>query len=513
MRKIALYSAIIFTAVYCSPTRRAAVIGDGKISINLVQVNDVYEIAPLAGGKEGGMARVATIKKKYQHQNPNTLLLMAGDFVSPSVYNSLKYNGKPIRGAQMIAAMNAAGMDIVVFGNHEFDIKESELQDRINESEFEWVASNTFQKRGDKVAPFEKVRDGKTQPFPIYLIKTMTDADGTTAKIGFIGLTLPFNKVDYVSYTDALTVAKQLYASLKDSVDAVVAITHQSMEEDELLAKEIPGLSAIIGGHEHDQQFKKVSKSLYITKAMANAKSAYVTTLSINTKRKKVKAKVVLEPINETVALDNDADLVVRHWERIADSNYSSLGFDAEKIVLDKGEPLDGREISVRHHPTNLTEMIMASIAAACPMADAAILNAGSIRVDDMLSIPVTEYDIIRSLPFGGGMREVDMKGSLLLQVLDQGKKNAGVGGYLLYNNTVRWDAGTNKWLLKDKAIEPAGIYRVAISDFLLTGGETNLGFLTLSNKDIVKTYDDVTTRPPAKADIRKAIIDYLLKN
>jgi len=32
--------------------------------------------------------------------------------------------------------MNAAGMDLVVFGNHEFDIKESELQLRLNESTF-----------------------------------------------------------------------------------------------------------------------------------------------------------------------------------------------------------------------------------------------------------------------------------------------------------------------------------------------------------------------------------------
>ncbi len=97
-------------------------------------MNDVYEIAPVAGGKEGGMARVATLKKQYAKTNPNTFLVMSGDFLSPSVYNSLQYNGKRIRGAQMIEAMNSAGMNFVCFGNHEFDINENELQERINES-------------------------------------------------------------------------------------------------------------------------------------------------------------------------------------------------------------------------------------------------------------------------------------------------------------------------------------------------------------------------------------------
>src|SRR4028118_1210800 len=101
---------------------------DGQLEVVFVQVNDVYEIAPLAGGKSGGIARVATLKKQYQRSNPNTLLVISGDFVSPSVYNSLKYQGTPIRGRQMVESLNAAGTDLAVFGNHEFDISETDIQ-------------------------------------------------------------------------------------------------------------------------------------------------------------------------------------------------------------------------------------------------------------------------------------------------------------------------------------------------------------------------------------------------
>ncbi len=102
------------------------------------------------------MARVATLKKQYKRSNPNTFLVIAGDFISPSVYNSLQYNNQRIKGAQMIACMNAAGMDLAVLGNHEFDFSENDLQDRINESDFLWVSSNTFHKIKDSIVPFTK---------------------------------------------------------------------------------------------------------------------------------------------------------------------------------------------------------------------------------------------------------------------------------------------------------------------------------------------------------------------
>src|SRR5690606_10766162 len=114
MKKIhSLFIIISLSLSACTVTRNGQ--DDGRIELVLVQVNDVYEIAPLSGNF-GGMARVASLKKQYQQNNPNTILIMAGDFLSPSVYNSLSYEGKAIRGRQMVESMNAAGMDIAIFG-------------------------------------------------------------------------------------------------------------------------------------------------------------------------------------------------------------------------------------------------------------------------------------------------------------------------------------------------------------------------------------------------------------
>jgi 2',3'-cyclic-nucleotide 2'-phosphodiesterase (5'-nucleotidase family) len=509
---------VFISAISCKTSRVSRAVDDGKLEVDFVQVNDVYEIAPLDDGKIGGIARVATLKKQYLKQNPNTLLVMAGDFVSPSVYNSLKYKDTAIRGRQMIEAMDTAGFDIAVFGNHEFDIKEMELQQRINESNFLWISSNSFHLVNGNVIPFAKNSGTVAVSFPGTYIQTFKDADGTNARIGFIGLTIPFNKADYVSYTDPLATAVKLYDQIKDSCDAVVAITHQSVDDDKKLAEQLPNLALIIGGHEHDMRFEKVG-NIYITKAHANAKSAFIIKLVINKKlmpgggrHVTTSATPELKYLDSTVALDIPTNAVVRKWVSIANENYNSLGFDAERVVIQNGEPLDGRETEIRSRSTNLSQLVVHSMEDACPQAELAIINAGSIRVDDVLNPPVTEYDILRALPFGGAIREVDMKGSLLIKVLDAGKNNKDIGGFLQYSSFVELNSVTNTWTINKKPIDPEQIYRVALGEFLFSGKEANLDFLNPTNPEIVEMHTTPLSADDPQTDIRLAIVKYLLK-
>ncbi len=479
------------------------------IDIRFVQLNDVYEIAPLDNGKVGGMARVATIKKENKLKNKNTFLVLAGDFVSPSVYNSLKYEGNRIRGKQMVEAMNAAGMDLVCFGNHEFDIPEADLQSRINESNFTWVSTNTFHKKNNTASAFVKTKNQTTEAFPETYTLNVKDADGTAAKIGFIGITLPFNTANYVTYTDGFAAAQKGYDQLKDSCDAVVAITHQSLEDDIKLARQIPGLTLIIGGHEHERHYAKIG-NVVITKADANARTAYLIDIIINKKKKEHEVKTELVFVDEKIAADSETDAVVKKWTDIAEKNYASLGFDAHRVVLQKGEPLDGREAYIRTQSTNFTRLIVSALEKASPTADVAIINSGSIRVDDILPMPITEYDIIRSLPFGGSVMEVDMKGSLLTKILDTGKKNKGNGGFLQYSAAIIFDAVKGVWVLKNVPVDANNVYKVAITDFLMTGGEANMAFLTKDNPDIVKVYPVFTELSDLRSDVRRAIISYM---
>jgi 5'-nucleotidase len=132
--------------------------------------------------------------------------------------------------------------------------------------------------------------------------------------------------------------------------------------------------------------------------------------------------------------------------------------------------------------------------------ADVALVNAGSLRIDDVLPPgPVTQYDVLRVLPFGGPVIGATLDGSLLAQVLDVGLKNQGTGGYLQTAGVTRSDG---KWLIGGKPLVPSGRYVVALTDFLLTGGEANLGFLTRTNPRVHNIQEF--------RDIRQAVIDEL---
>jgi 2',3'-cyclic-nucleotide 2'-phosphodiesterase (5'-nucleotidase family) len=505
-------SFIIFTTFACKPLRTPTSINDdGKLEVVFLQVNDVYEISPVSGGKSGGLARVHTLKKQYLKSNSNTYLVMAGDFLSPSVYNSLMYEGKRIRGRQMVDVMNSAGMDLVMFGNHEFDFSENDLLDRINESEFQWIASNAFHKLKDSIVPFAKIKAHASLPIPEYIIMRVKDKDGTTANIGIIGLTIPINKAEYVSYSDPLTTAKNIYNKLKDSVDAFVAITHQYIDDDKKLAAQIPGITVILGGHEHRMIFEKEA-GIYITKAHSNARSAYIVKLQIDKNSKQVKVLPELKYIDETIALDTATNGVVQKWENIAERNYNAIGFDPKKIAISDIDSLDGREENTYQRPTNLTRLIVAAMVNAAPLADIDIFNSGAIRNDEILQMPLTQFDFLRILPFGGGIREVDMKASLLIKTLDQGKNNKGGGGFLQYNENLTYDENNKQWKLKGLPIDPVKIYRVAMTDFLLTGREVKLNYLHPTNPEIVKIYEAQTSVSSDQSDIRLAIIRYLEK-
>ncbi len=58
--------------------------------------------------------------------------------------------------------------------------------------------------------------------------------------------------------------------------------------------------------------------------------------------------------------------------------------------------------------------------------------------------------------------------------------------------------------------VDAQKVYRVALSDFLLTGGEANMGFLTKDNKEIEKVFPPATGTNDPRSDIRLAIIQYL---
>ncbi len=514
MKKLFLFGCLVTALLFSCKSTQSVVnkTPDNTIEISLLHLNDVYEISPLEGGKVGGMARVATLRKELLQKNPNTVTLLAGDFLNPALISTFKYEGKSIKGRQMVEVMNAIGFDWVGLGNHEFDLDEADLQKRIDESKFNWLASNALQSKNGTLEPFGKMVNGVKVPFPKTTILTFNNAQGKSVKMGIFSVVLPSNKKDYVFYDDFFESAKKTYEMLKPQCDFVVAITHLNKSDDAKLAEMLPEIKLLIGGHDHDNMIENV-KGVVIAKADANAKTAYVHTISYDTESKTATVKSDLRKIDDSIPQDSAVAVLVKKWDDIMDVALTKVGMNRNDVVAQVSEPLDGRESTMRNGHTNLGDLIAkAMTAAASKPVDCTIFNSGSVRIDDQLSGKITQLDIMRILPFGGKVVEVALKGRLLERVLETGLKNKGNGGFLQWDK-ISHDDAKNEWFINGKLLDVNQEYYIAIPKFMMEGKETNLAFLTYQNPDVIKvTESDEKDGNDIRNDVRKILIAYMKK-
>ena len=462
-----------------------------QVALTILQLNDVYEITPVSGGKEGGLARVATLRNELLAENPNTLTVLDGDLFSPSALGTAKVGGERLQGKQIVATMNRVGLDYATFGNHEFDIQESAFLDRLKESRFAWISSNVFDKRRMR---FPGVMENR--------VVELRSPGGTTVRIGLFGLTLDSNQAGYVTYGDVLETARAQVAALRDRTDILIALTHLSAADDVALAQAVPGIDLILGGHEHENmQLWRGAAYVPIFKADANARTVYIHRLVYDADRRLLTVRSVLRRVTAEIPEDPATLAEVRHWQELGFAAFRAEGFEPEQLVATVPIPLDGLEASVRNRPTELTRLIAASLLAAVPDAELSLFNSGSIRIDDLLPPgPLTQFDIIRILPFGGRVCRADIDGALLRRVLDQGIANRGQGGFLQGAGVTKDDG---VWRVNGAPLEDAHRYRMATSDFLVSGREQGLEFLSDMNPGL-----HVGCRQDS--DVRFALRDYL---
>lgn len=482
----------------CDPQPTAAT----PIEVVFFQLNDVYEITPLENDAVGGMARVQAYRKQLLAQNPNTVTVLAGDFLNPSGMGQVVVDGGKLYGKQMVDLMNRVGVDWVTFGNHEFDLKEASLLDRISESEFGWISANVLHKVDSSEKPFEH----KGKAIPRHQVLTFRNGQDSL-RIGIISVTLNDNEPSYTHILDFVEEGKKAYAEVEGQCDFVIALTHLSIEQDKELAAAIPGLRLIMGGHEHTIQEAVVGETV-IKKADANAKSAFVHTLKWDPVSRKLQLDSRNVKLDAQVEQDAEMAKVVQDWVNKVYDGLRADGFAPDSAVATVTEPLDGLESSNRTHRTNLGTLIAESMQAAWPGTQLALCGSGSIRIDDMVSGKITQYDIVRILPFGGSTMQVSMPGAMLTEMMALGTSDSlkGNGGFLQYAGI---DQGADgQWIVAGKPIDPKKSYSLAAGDYLI---QFEKAYLPLYDKYKGK-YKLTAGTQPQQTDVRLGLIEYMSK-
>ncbi len=180
--------------------------------------------------------------------------------------------------------------------------------------------------------------------------------------------------------------AKASHAALKDSVDIVFGLTHVKLANDKRIAKLIPDLPLIMGGHEHTNSLDTIG-SVVISKADANAKTVFIHRISYDKNTKKTIVKSELKEINTSIKLDEKVGEIVKQWQNILTSKIKDVVRNPNEVIYQTNIPLDGRDTQIRSTQTNLGQIITKAMSFAYDdKVDCALVNGGSIRIDDQLS-------------------------------------------------------------------------------------------------------------------------------
>jgi len=457
LRRAALTFAVALSLVLSAHAQAAR---GRTVRVTLLQVNDVYQISPVDKGKAGGLARLTTLRKKIAAESPNTLFLLAGDTLSPSVASNI------FKGEQMIAGWNAAGLDYAALGNHEFDFGNDILTQRMKESKFAWLGANVIDRNTGK--PFNGM--------PPYVIRKFDNV-----KVGIFGLLTTDTKTssspgDNVRFVDPIVTARRVVPQMRAAgATVIIAVTHLTMSEDKKLAA--TGLvDVIIGGHEHEL-LQSLAGHTPIFKWGSDARTLGRIDLNIRASTRRIESiDWAGIPVTDATPDDPAAAAVVAEYE-------TKLSAELDKPLGRTTVELDALNIHVRTRETNLGNLI----ADACRegvKADVAIFNGGSIRANTTFAVgPLTKRDVISMLPFQNPVVKIETTGAQIKAALENGvsqvveESESGrfpqVSG-LQFEYDGRKPVGSRvvKVLINGQPLDETKTYTLASNTYLIGGGD-----------------------------------------
>ncbi|DAZ97725.1 TPA: hypothetical protein N0F65_009624 [Lagenidium giganteum] len=415
--KLVASFAIALVGALCSVAVPVEAARHKQATIDILAYNDVYEMLQddMNGVKLGGPSRVVPLAREMREKNANSLVIFAGDTMSPSLWSS------QFKGRQMIDAHNAIGVDVACLGNHEFDFGIEGFLNASEASNFPWLNANCYEQ--DTGALLHN-----TQP---NLVKTFDHPEFGRVKIGFFGVMYDMkDKSKGVYWTDPLEAAKQQVKFLREheKVDMVIALTHQDLADDNRMSKDVKGIDLIYGGHDHSSMLQTSYGTPYL-KAEMNFRSVWSSTIEFFPAEGKMPASTRMKhtaiPIIEELPTDAALDATI--------ANYSATIQELfKREVGSLCEPLDLGKNMVRVQDCAIGNIFAdAAVQFYGPgQADVAVSNGGGIRGDKVLPAgPITLGEIVSWSPFSNTVMVTETTGAGLKKFITaQMVNNCGAG-------------------------------------------------------------------------------------
>lgn len=492
MRLLLLILLLGLSSAQAAPRAKAkkrakpAAAGAPPITIDVFHTNDIHgwimqrpeEYDPaLAGRMIGGAAALSS------YLNARTgprLLLDAGDWFQGTP------EGNGTEGDALVEVFNLLHYDAVEVGNHDFDFGVDNLKRLVGNLKMPALGANVY----------EIGRKRKPDWLKSFVIKEVAGV-----KVGIFGLlttnmrnlSLPdlYRGLEFRREVDE---ARDVVSLLRGAgATVIIGVTHVGFESPELgnfegdqtIAREVPGIDLIVGGHTHTfltKPFREPTHGTLIVQDGTGLSRVGAVTLTIDPQTKRVIAStgsLVRLWIDEagvdpevTKALKPELDRVAKIYDVV-------VGTAADTLLRNR----DG-EASVGDW--------MADCERAYSKTDVGLQNGGGIRAD-LPKGPITLRRLFNIMPFDNRVANLTMSGKLLREVFDHGVDNHKAfmqisGAEMKYDREGPDGSRVADITVGGKPLDPEARYTLSTLDFLVRGGDGYTPFDRAEKKEVEPT-------------------------
>jgi 5'-nucleotidase len=537
-------AGLVLAVVSLSAQRAPAV-----VDVQILAFNDFHGYVEAVGGSNGrvgtidagGVEYLAAHIARLRAENPNTLVVSAGDNIGASPLFSSLFHDEPA-----IEGLRRAGLQISAVGNHEFDEGWWELlrmqrggchptdgcQDNtpFDGAGFEFLSANvTLDPKA--VDPQLLARSGWTRGvkssatlFSPYTVKMVGGV-----KIGIIGLTLqdapriindPATMLKGLTFAPEAKAANEAVRALKrQGVRAIVVLIHEGGDIEGgdyngcvglsgpivSIAREMSDdVAVIVSGHSHQAYNCTVDDKL-LTSAMSFGRLLTDIDLRIDRKTGKVVSKLARNVIvSRDVAPDPAETAILTHYHAFADrvggKQVGTLAEPLERTPNEAGEHALGDVIA---------DSMLEAARATGTRVDVAMTNPGGIRADLVRPktgpqsgpFAVSYAEAFSVLPFGNITVVKTITGEELARTLERQFDNPTAGQRKILQVSrgfsYAYDQGRPAGQRVDRAsitidgraVAPADMIRFATVDFIWNGGDA---FKIAASPNDVVTVGDI---------------------
>lgn len=503
-------------------------------SVDVMFLHDTHshlnEFATVEGGESqilGGFAKIKTVIKEQKAENPDTLLLDAGDFSMGTLFQVVFEEE-----ASEIRMLGELGFDATTLGNHEFDYKAKGLANMMNNA----VASGdnlpamvlcNVDWDGMREKGFTDDQRLLWDAFENYGVKEYIVVEKNDVTIAITGV---FGKdcLDCVvnpplEFQNPVEAVKETVAEIKtnEEVDMIVCVSHsgtwddEEKSEDEILAKSVPELDLIISGHTHTKLPEPiVHGDTYIVSAAEYGKYLGDLTMTQKVNGRWNMESYELITVDTSIEPDAETQEKVDALMAMVDSKYlEQFGFTKDQVLAtNEIKFADSSDTATLHTEINLGSIMADSYTYAVEKfdtvdtnpVDVTVVPSGVIR-DTFALGDITTANVYNTFSLGIG--EDGIPGYPLISVYLTGEElklvaeiDATVSDLMttarLYTDGLYWAYNPSRMLLNKATdvflvngneerveLEDDKLYRV-VTDFYssqMLGGVTDLSYGLLS--------------------------------